>query len=126
MRSSSPPSFSSSMARARAPDHPRNHHILQRRQFWQEIVILEDVAHLAVAKHALIPLRQTIQILPSNLNPAPQGPFETRQGIKQGSLTRPTRPTQKHPLALHDLQVNPLQHLNNLLSKQVGTVDVLG
>src|SRR4051794_35643862 len=69
-------------------DHPRKRYVLQRRQFGQKKVALENKTHFAVPETCLRSRASGVKLRPLEFNYSRVRPFQSREGVEQGRLSR--------------------------------------
>ena len=102
------------LARSPPPDQEGHHHVLQRGEFPQEMVELEDEPQLTVPE---LGERRRIQVGiagPVEPDVSPGRPIQRPQEVQQGALPGSRRAHNRHELATADLEVHAAQHLERL------------
>ena len=92
-----------------APDHPRQRHVLERSEFWQQMVELIDEAEHGVAQPAAGGFVEREHRLPRPAHFAATGPVEPAQQVQQGALARTGSPDDGHTLAGHHRQIHAVE-----------------
>ena len=85
------------------PDPEPEGHVLEHAHVPEERVVLEDEAHLALARIA------QDHVLAGEPNLAAIGDFEPGQDPEQGRLARPGRTEERAELALHDVEADAME-----------------
>ena len=93
-------------------DHSRQHDILQRGQFRQKKVALENKTHLLVAEPGKRRFAAAIELLAFKFHLAGFRPLETGESVKQGRFPRARGAAEKDRLAVLHLEGYPPQDLD--------------
>ena len=98
------------LARRVARNAERDHDILSRRKFFQEMVKLENESHMPVPDHGQRLVIDAGDILTGNAHRSTRRPFQRSQYMQQRALSRTARSHHRHHLASADGEVHSSEH----------------
>ncbi len=91
------------------------------RRLGQQVVLLEDEAHLLVADRRQLGAAQALDLLAVEREAAAGGPVEAAEDRHQRALAGTRRPDQRHELAARDVEIDSAQSVHR---GAVGAVDL--
>lgn len=92
-------------------DKRGNHHVLDGRKLRQELMKLEDEAHMAVAKFAELMPRQLLCLYPIDHHRPAIGLVQRADDLEERGLARPRGTHDAHHLPFVDVEVDAFEHL---------------
>ena len=96
----------------RPTHHGREADVLERGELGQQMVTLEDKAHVLVSDARLIPSAKVVNVAPFEQHFTGFGPFQSGQCIKQRGLARAACANEEGNLGRGDVDGDAAQHLD--------------
>ncbi len=100
--------------------------IFQGGELGKEVVVLEDVADALVAEAGLLLAAHGVEVGAVDVDAALFRVFESGEGVEQGGFPGSAGAAEEDFLALADLQVDAVEHLDGFPPDAVAAVEVHG